>query len=396
MNKFISILLHLRKKLFILLGLFIPISIAITNSIIGLLLICWILEGNIKIKIKQIRSSKWILSIFGLIAIYVLGMFWGDTHSNAPWQFQRLALLLLFPLLATSKIDQEGIKYSVGAFLFSTFLSALLAILINLNVISPLGEYFSFISNNYYISAFIGYNYHNILLAFSSAICLYLIIEKKTKRTNFLILLFVVYSISIFTEIGRAGQLIFSLSVISYILYYSIKYSYKVLLLLLIFLIFQIIIYEKTEVYKKRFDSTLEAITNGFTSNEKDVDFRLLCVKESVKRILKKPIFGHGTGSFGEIFQKEVEGGYDFLTHHTPHNQYLYVLFELGIVGLILLLMVFNFQIRELLNKKDGFHRVLLPISFMIIMLVDSYLFIFTLTIAYIYLYTIYANYELE
>ena len=155
--------------------------------------------------------------------------------------------------------------------------------------------------------------------------------------------------------------------------------------------------YKTTEVYKKRVDYTVKSIKNyGFKSNPKDMNIRFMFVKESLKRILKKPLLGHGTGSFGAIFQKEINLGHDFSKHKTPHNQYLYVLFEIGVFGLMFLLMIFKFQIKDLLNKKNSFHRVLLPLSFMIIMLVDSYLFIFTLTIAYIYLYTIYTNYESE
>ena len=60
----------------------------------------------------------------------------------------------------------------------------------------------------------------------------------------------------------------------------------------------------------------------------------------------------------------EVDSGHDFYIHTTPHNQYLYVWFELGIFGLILLLLIFYHQIKDLLEKKDGIHRVLLPISF--------------------------------
>ena len=52
--------------------------------------------------------------------------------------------------------------------------------------------------------------------------------------------------------------------------------------------------------------------------------------------------------------------------------------------------------IKELFRKKDGIHRALLPLSFMFLMLVDSYFFIFILTIAYIFLYTIYSRYESE
>ena len=85
-----------------------------------------------------------------------------------------------------------------------------------------------------------------------------------------------------------------------------------------------------------------------------------------------------------------------FANHITPHNQYLYVWFEIGIFGLISLILIFYYQIKELLKKRDGIHRILLPLSFMFLMIVDSYLFIFTLTITYIFLYTIYNRFECE
>ncbi len=56
-----------QKVLFILLGITIPTSIAITNMIIGLLAFSWILEGNFKNKYNVIKSSKWILFVFALI-----------------------------------------------------------------------------------------------------------------------------------------------------------------------------------------------------------------------------------------------------------------------------------------------------------------------------------------
>ena len=93
MNNFIN---QAQKYLFIALGIFIPTSIAVTNLIIGLISICWIIDGNFKNKLDVIKSSKWMLSIFALIVLYLLGMFWGVNHLNADWQFQRLALLFVF------------------------------------------------------------------------------------------------------------------------------------------------------------------------------------------------------------------------------------------------------------------------------------------------------------
>ena len=214
---------------FILLGVTIPTTIAGTNMVIGLLALLWILEGNFKNKFNFIKSSKWMISIFALIAFYALGMLWGDIHLNADWQFQRLALLLVFPVLGTMNLKQETIRNSVVAFLITTFISASASILINNNLIQPLGEYLSFIEISWRNAAFITYNYHNVLLSLTFTISLYILIEKKSKYKVALVLFIIAYAISIFTERGRAGQVIFNLSAIFHIVYYNRKHVLKML-----------------------------------------------------------------------------------------------------------------------------------------------------------------------
>lgn len=386
-----------QQALFILLGVTIPTSIAITNLVIGLLALCWIIEGGFNNKFKTIKSSKWMLFIFALIALYGLGTFWGDNHLNAVWQFQRLALLLAFPILATITISQLTIRRSVMAFLATTFISALAAILINNNIIKPLGEYLSFIEVSMRNAAFITYNYHNVILALSVILSFYILIEKKPKYNYLFMILIAVYALSIFTERGRAGQVIFNLSSLFYIVYYNRGKFLRLLAFIILLFSFQFIVYKTTKVYKNRFDAVSNIILkNGEAGRGKLTDIRYVFVRESLNRILEKPFLGYGTGSFGKIFIDEVDSGHKFYPNTTPHNQYLYVWFELGILGLILLLLIFYYQIKELLEKKDGIHRLLLPLSFMFLMLVDSYFFIFILTIAYIFLYTIYSRYESE
>ena len=386
-----------QQFLFVLLGVFISTSIAITNLIIGLLALCWIFERNFKAKFDIIRSSKWMLAIFALIGLYALGMLWGAQHLNAEWQFQRLALLLVFPVFMTMNLRQETIKKAVFAFLGTAFISALAAIAINNSIILPLGEYLSFIELSQNNSAFIKYNYHNVILALATTLSFYLLIEGKSKYTYFLLLFFVICSISIFTERGRAGQVIFNLSSVFYIIYYNRKKLIRLFTLLVLLFSFQFVIYSSTNVYKDRFDAVSNIIqNNGDRGKGKPDDIRYVFVKESLKRIIEKPILGYGTGSFGTIFNEQVKSGHIFDKHTTPHNQYLYVWFELGILGLVLLLLIFYLQVKELFRKKDGIHRVLLPLSFMFLMLVDSYFFIFTLTICYMFLYTIYSRYQQE
>ena len=394
MNKLI---VRVQQFLFVLLGVFIPTSIAITNLIIGLLALCWILERNFKAKFDSIKSLKWMLSIFALIGLYVLGMLLGDQHLNAEWQFQRLALLLVFPVFMTMNLKQETIKKAVFAFLGTAFISSLVAIAINNKIISPLGEYLFFIDASWRNPAFITYNYHNVILALATTLSFYLLIERKSKYTYLLLLFIVVYAISIFTERGRAGQVIFNLSAIFYIIYYNKRNLLRLCALLVLLFSFQFVIYNSTNVYKDRFDVLSNIIqNNGDVGGGSLEDIRYVFIKESLSKILEKPILGYGTGSFGTIFENEVKSGHYFDKHTTPHNQYLYVWFELGILGLVLLLLIFYHQLKELFRKKDGIHRALLPLSFMFLMLVDSYFFIFILTICYMFLYTIYSRYQQE
>ena len=392
-----SIRIQLQQILFILLGVFIPTSIAISNFLIGGVVLCWIFEGNFLKKISQIKESKWMLSIFGLIGLYALGLCWGDNHLNAGWQFQRLALLLVFPIFITTEFKKKTINRAVIAFLGTAFISALAALAINTNVISPLGEYLSFIEISHRNSAFITYNYHNVILALAFPLCLYILIEKKSKYRYLLLAFLLIYALSIFTERGRAGQVIFNFSAVFYIVYYNRKHFLRLCAFFLLLCSFQYIVYNTTKVYKDRFDALSNVIqNNGYAGEGKVDDFRYVVVKESLDRIIKKPILGYGTGSFGTIFKNEVKSGHVFDTHTTPHNQYLYVWFELGIFGLLLLLSIFFHQIRELFKKKDGIHRILLPLSFMFLMLIDSYFFIFILTSCYIFLFTIYSKYQQE
>jgi len=390
MNKLVG---KAKQILFVLLGITIPISIGITNLIIGLLSLCWILEGNFKSKFEFIRSSKWMLSIFALLGLYVLGLFWGDNHLNAEWQFQRLALLLVFPVFITLNLENKVLEKAVLAFLGVNFIAAILAIAINYSIIPPLYEFISFMKYKWGVSAFLKYNYHNVMLVFSSSIILFTLIEMKVRYRALFKVMLLVYVYSIFTEPGRAGQALMIIISLCYIIFYNYKNYKRLTIILFLFFAFQATMYHVSQVYKDRVDMLHNIVVNKGMKGEVE-DIRYVFVKESMKRILKKPLLGYGTGSFGTIFNNEIDSDYSFYTHTTPHNNYLYIWFEVGILGLLLLLSIFYHQIKELFKKQDGIHRTLLPLSFMFLMLVDSYFFIFTLTICYIFLYTIYSKYQ--
>lgn len=388
--------------LFVLLGLSIPLSIAVANLIIGLISVCWLLDGQMKKKLNEIRHNKWMLSIIFLLVLYCFGMLWGANHQNALWVFKKLSLLLVFIVYGTLKLKKSALKFGTLLFLFSTLLSAIVAILINYQVILPLHNYLSIVSANRDISAFTLYNYHTILLAFSSLICFFLVSEKKSKYTFGLILCFLIYSFSIFTESGRAGQLIFTLLFGLYSMYYFKKRRLLSIGLIGFLILCNYSAYNESEVFKNRFDNASEILQTEIISSDttelqkSKKNIRTVFLKEGINYIKKKPILGYGTGSFGTIFNRDIHSGHDYYVNTTPHNTYLFIWFEVGILGLLILLVMFYFQIKSLSKLNYRFDRILLTIGFMIIMLFDSYLFIFIMSVFYSYFFTIYNNYDFD
>ena len=383
----------LHSIFFILIGVSIPISIAATNIFIGLFVVCWIIEGNIREKLEKIKKSKWMISVLSLLILYCLAMMWGDEHSNAKGTFQILSLFLTFIVFETSKLNQSTLKWGALLFLFATFISAILAILINQEIILPLHNYTSMISPDVTKTVFIWYTYHNILLAFSSLLCFFLLAEKKSKHRWLLIIFILVYSLSILTERGRAGQLIFFLIFGIYAVYYfkrKIIYSIAIISFLISCCY---ISYQYSYWFSHRFNTTMTVIQDEINGDEEDI--RFFFFRKSLEYIKKKPILGYGTGSFAKTLNVRINEKFPKL-YTTPHNTYLYVLFETGIFGLIILLSIFYFQIKSLYRLKYNFHRVLLPFGLMVIMFFDAYLFSFVVTIFYIYLFTLYNNYKFQ
>ena len=384
---------NLKNFFFILLGFSIPISVAFTNILIVAYSLTWIFEGDFPKKIKEIKSVKWISSLLLLISFYFLGMLYGDMHNDYIYVIKRVLLLLFFIPIVISELKPKTYILALHAFLISNLTSALVAVGINYDFINP-------IFDNSAITAFLKYNYHNILLSFSALLSFLMFLKSKSKYSFLYIVLILIYSFSIFNEAGRAGQLTFNVFFICYAIF-LLRSQFKFSILIILFLIIiNFFSYKNSSIFKHRVDHLTHIVQNdGQKKNKNSVekDIRYLFTKTGLELIRKKPIFGYGTGSFSSVFKLETETSYDLNKHKTPHNNYLYILFELGFIGLIFFLSIFYFQIKELLNKDlINTEKILLPLFMLFLMLFDSYMFIFSITLFYIFMYKIFTQLDFK
>ncbi len=64
---------------------------------------------------------------------------------------------------------------------------------------------------------------------------------------------------------------------------------------------------------------------------------RMMMWKNTVALIKDRPVFGHGTGGFREAYRLQVEGreGWQYQVVNDPHNQFMRILAEQGLAGLL-------------------------------------------------------------
>ena len=105
---------------------------------------------------------------------------------------------------------------------------------------------------------------------------------------------------------------------------------------------------------------------------------RIIFNLNSWKVFKENPIFGVGTGDFpNEYMRINEQYTPNLKTAVNPHNMYMLISVQLGLLGLISMILIFYFQIKASFHEKNKLYRDLglaLPLSFLVIMLSDSYI----------------------
>lgn len=189
---------------------------------------------------------------------------------------------------------------------------------------------------------------------------------------------------------GRAGQIMFFLAIAILIFQF---FSKNKLLASVVFLIVSSSIfyfaYETSNIFETRVNNTVK---NLFIYNEDkgtSIGLRITWAINSFELIKNNPILGVGTGDFPNEYKK---------IHHkispqvadttNPHNMYLLVAVQLGLVGLVSFLAIFYIQIKTYIKSNDKLLRDFgkaLPLMFLLIMFSDSYLLGHYTTLLYIF-----------
>ena len=118
----------LNNYLLLLLGFFISVSIYVTDVIILLLCLSWLISGNFRVKIKSIVSNPITCSTICFFIYFLISHLWSNENMFNTLT-QKQSLLLLVPILYTLNFDNKYIENTKYTFLMGLLINILFSIM---------------------------------------------------------------------------------------------------------------------------------------------------------------------------------------------------------------------------------------------------------------------------
>jgi len=164
-------------------------------------------------------------------------------------------------------------------------------------------------------------------------------LKKKTKlELNFISIYFFLLTGLIFISGERASFFLYSLSLIFIIIFIEKLKKFKIIILALYLFLIAVISLNFHEVRNRMIQSTVNSFSKSILPSGHES-----LIKTSYKMFVDKPIFGHGPKMF-RVLCKEEKYIYriDSCENH-PHNFYVQLLVETGIIGFSFLFSAFAY-----------------------------------------------------
>jgi len=354
-NKVINLLLILFAFTF-------PLSAKKSTIVLVLLIVAWIVEGQWRHKMKILYDSRPFRYYFAFIMFIGVSLLWSETvyggfvkhyPSNAVAAYVRMYLFgfMLVPIILTSMRLQYS-QWILSAFLTAMFMSE----------ITSWGVYMEWIHINRAQvddpSPFMHHSLYSIFLAVTIFVLMMELFKIHNTFTKVMIVFFILSAlINLFLNGGRLGQLAFFVALAVYIfLKFRVTFRTIILSIASISIIF-LLAYKISPIFHVRANNAIESLEQAsqghFATSWGSRIYALIVAKDVV---LEHPLLGAGVGAakkeFIEKAEKYPQGGLVKGFWHM-HNQYMQILIDIGMVGLMLFFL-FLYRLLKLDLENDS------------------------------------------
>lgn len=346
---------------------FIPFSSSLMGATTILALLCWLVSGKVRELPQLLLSSTLALLSTALFLLLVAGLFYtpaetGDALS-ALKKYRELILFVMALSYLRNREDKAVLaeKFFIAGSIFLLVISC--------------SMYFGLIPTEKF-----GYStvYH-ITHSFFMAILAFWALQKLIASPQFRLFwcfIFISTCINLFyIAPGRTGMFVFvALALLTIFQHLSLKKS-LIGMLICGAAIGAILI--SSENFSTRLHEAVGEIENYQPgSSRTSLGMRFDWWHNSITLIKEKPLLGHGTGSF-ENEQKRLIKGTKTMKTDNPHNEYLLLGVQVGLVGVTLYLSLLGglFLASYKKNKPSNFLLQGVVVAMFCGCLMNSFLF---------------------
>jgi O-antigen ligase len=321
-------------------GFTIPLATSPTVLLFALLFLCWLLSGDFREKWRVISQSGIAWLATGLFAVHLISLAYTPaSFADAVAMLSKYRNLLYVPILITIFSDRRVRDLGLSAFL------AAMTIALVGSYLMRFGWVHSRWGGIHDCAVFKNHTTQNVLMAFFA----YLVALEAVRRPAWrwvcvTVLLLAGYDI-LFLVQGRTGFVVLAALMVLFLWQQAgtrgLLYSGVALI------VGAVSVYSVSDNFRSRMDKGVAEFTEYASGtrgvavdSRNSIGLRLLFYENSLQLAKRAPLFGSGAGGFayryGELAKKEGLVG-----SVNPHNEYLLVLVQTGLVGLTLLLLLF-------------------------------------------------------
>ncbi|MDO8598357.1 MAG: O-antigen ligase family protein, partial [Sulfuricaulis sp.] len=331
----------------IALGFTIPISVALDNVLLALILALWIVSGGYRAKLALLSRHRVALAALSLFGLLVMGLAWGDHDTSAGLRMLGKYIDLVFvPIFVTLFQAERDRRRAWLALAVALLLTLALSYLTRAGLV-PSSPFVMGGPGPGSPEIFKKALTQNILMAFGAFLFTHFAVRAQSLRSRILwaaAALLAVINVMVMVQ-GRTGQVI--LVVLTVYLVYSTWRRIGALPTALVFGIVVGALALGMVSNSNRLTITLEELKEWQPDRVTTTSTgqRLQFYRNSLEIIRDHPVIGVGTGGFAKAYASRV-GGTDMMQTVNPHNEYLNIAVQLGIIGLVALLYLFYCQWR--------------------------------------------------
>jgi len=370
-----------RVNSWLLAGLFfvVPTTIAPAYWLMLLILVLWLLQGGFAQKWLALRGNSvfWVFQAY--FWMFPLALLWTEDLSDGRRMVSRALFFLLSPVLLTVARPEQRWRY-LGAFLIGVTMCELLAYYnwLQLHVLPALPDGIRVDKDPFDTAPFVDRIMYTPVLAMAGYVAGHQVVFGVGRiRLLCALSLALTFGNLVFSG-GRTGQLAFiALMGLLTLQRFARRPLLGITGALVVMMLFFTGAYTGSDYFHERTDTALRQLSNFEAEVDSAVGLRIVYNINSWRVFSEHPLTGVGTGDFREAYRVVNERHTpEWTPTHNPHSQYFLVLTTTGILGGIVLLLVYLPPALLRIPYRDGFDRIriALPVLFLIISALESYL----------------------